>query len=86
MKIRMTVTVELEDTAHYSPEGEYEGEVEREDVGQHLLEAVSCWGGQYWPDHVFTPTNIKCVKVTGCDFHLDSEIQEMERQRETHNR
>lgn len=77
MKIRMTVTVNLEDPEVYKLDNEGRplfstGKVEREDVGQYVLDAVQCWGGQLPPGHVFFPRNLRSVRVQGKDFDIES--------------
>lgn len=76
MKVRLTVTVELEDPKLYELDDEgwptlgVLGRVDREDVGQYVIEAVSSWGGQFAPGDVFFPRNIKSIRVVGHNFEI----------------
>jgi len=35
------------------------GGADREDVVEHVRDAVAHWGGQFAPDYVFFPTNME---------------------------
>ena len=79
MKIRMTVTVDLIDAAIYELGqdgymiGPSLGNINREDIGNYVLEAVAIWGGQRAPGDVLAPSNIKSVRVQGQGFDLITE-------------
>lgn len=49
-KFNVTLTVEAD-------------EVINEDVKDFVVDAVSCWGGQFRPDHPFFPSNMKVTKT-----------------------
>lgn len=68
MKVRVTVTIELDDPYHYSCDQEglptqRLDRVTRDDVAQYVADAVTYWGGQYPPAHVFFSRNIEDVVV-----------------------
>lgn len=76
MKIRLTVTIDLEDPNIYALDengqavGNPIGPIGRDDVGEYVLEAVSVWGGQRAPGDTMFPPNIKSVRVQGTGFDL----------------
>lgn len=79
MKVRLTVTVEIDDPYIYTLDwngwanGPPEGKIDREDVGNYVTEAISYWGGQFAPDDPFFSRNIKSVRVRGTDFDILNE-------------
>ena len=81
MKIRMTVTVEIDNPNVYDLDdngqaiGAPRGRIEREDVGEYVLQAVRIWGGSFAPDDPFSPSNIKSVRVQGTGFDVGKELK-----------
>lgn len=74
MKVRLTVTVDIEDPNYYPLDengwacGDPIDKLDRDEVGQYVSEAILTWGGSGPPHGVFNPSNINSVRVQGTNF------------------
>ena len=86
MKVRLTVTVDIDDPGIYPydeaglPNGPAEDEIDREHVGEYVLDAVRWMGGSHAAASPFTPRNIRSVRVQGL---MNGEKFDMIKERET---